>query len=441
MFNILLLAASLMFAAQSVSAQTGEYSAYTPYSIFGVGSLSNPGSAYNRSMGGVGIASRNHRYLNTVNPAAITARDSLAFMLDFTIENSNTIFQQSYNGSDYKSANNATNISSFAISFPIWRSVAMSVGLRPYSAVGYTFTSQETDPHIIANNGNISYENSGLGSLYNIFASAGVGLFNKRLSLGAEFDYIFGNIEKDFVQEIVNSGYNEVQNVYEMSLHGMTGKFGIQYEQPIGGKWKLGVGATYLMSTKLKGYVDYSNLAVGSAESITVSSYSDTLSSDSKVKLAAELGVGISINYADKFRAELDYTRADWTNSGMDLVDGFSTSGAAMTTVCSTRDTYRLGFEYVPNINDVRYYRKKIAYRAGAYYSNEYFKVNGNPINSVGFTLGATLPVFRWYNGLTVTMDLGQRGSMENSLVRERYIKFSVGVNLFDIWFQKPRYE
>jgi len=67
--------------------------------------------------------------------------------------------------------------------------------------------------------------------------------------------------------------------------------------------------------------------------------------------------------------------------------------------------------------------------------------VGGSEINSFGITLGATLPVFRWYNGLSVALDLGQRGTTDSALVRERYARISVGLNLHDIWFQKRRYE
>ena len=97
--------------------------------------------------------------------------------------------------------------------------------------------------------------------------------------------------------------------------------------------------------------------------------------------------------------------------------------------------------EYVPNRNDIRYYLKKVAYRAGAYYKKDYYLLDGHGVNSVGITLGATLPIYQWYNGLTLGIDFGQRGSMENNLIRERYINFSVGVNIFDIWFRKPHYE
>lgn len=100
-----------------------------------------------------------------------------------------------------------------------------------------------------------------------------------------------------------------------------------------------------------------------------------------------------------------------------------------------------MGAEYIPNKNDIRYYLRRCAYRAGLYYNTSYFKLNGNTINSYGLTLGVTLPIFRWYNGLTLGVDIGQRGGAKASMVKERYIMFNVGFNIHDIWFQKPRYD
>ena len=67
--------------------------------------------------------------------------------------------------------------------------------------------------------------------------------------------------------------------------------------------------------------------------------------------------------------------------------------------------------------------------------------MNGQRVYARGVTLGATLPVFQWYNGITLGVDFGQRGSLQNNLVRETYVNFSIGINLFDIWFQQYRYE
>ena len=108
---------------------------YTPYSIYGVGDLSQPGSAYNKTMGGVGVALRNNRYINLLNPAAVTARDSLAFMADFSLYNDNKVFNQG----GIKSASNTFNINNLVMSFPIWRSSAMMVGIMPYSDTGFGY--------------------------------------------------------------------------------------------------------------------------------------------------------------------------------------------------------------------------------------------------------------------------------------------------------------
>ena len=99
-----------------VSAQDGTYGSYSPYSIFGIGDISRQGTSFNKSMGGVGIATRNNRFINYMNPAALTARDSLSFMADFGLSQKNTIYRQG----DLRSANNTFNIYDFMMSFPIW---------------------------------------------------------------------------------------------------------------------------------------------------------------------------------------------------------------------------------------------------------------------------------------------------------------------------------
>ena len=83
---------------------------------------------------------------------------------------------------------------------------------------------------------------------------------------------------------------------------------------------------------------------------------------------------------------------------------------------------------------------KRVTYRAGAYWDQASCKLDGKAINAVGITLGATLPVFRWSNGLTLGVDFGQRGALTGNMVRERYVNFNIGINIFDIWFLKPMY-
>ena len=415
-------------------AQDGTYGAYSPYSIYGIGDISREGTAFNKSMGGVGVATRNRRFINYLNPAAVTARDSLSFMADFGLVQNNKVFSQG----NIKSAHNTFNIYDFVMSFPIYRSSAFMVGITPFSDVGYDFSSIEKDPEIIGNTGNISYDSYGTGSVYQLFAGAGVTLW-KRLSLGAEFIYYFGNIDKVTNMDYSNSSYRSVNSGSDLMVRATTGKFGLQYEQKIAGDVYMTLGATYRLGAGMKGEVTNYRYANQSSVSDTLR-YSSTPLKDAGVRFADELGVGISVRGGEKWMAEFDYLRSDWTKSSFDSTPGFAVEGDSKFT-STVSQSFRAGFEIVPNRNDIRYYFKKCTYRAGAYFDQSYYKLDGNNVNTMGITLGMTLPVFRLYNGLTLGVDFGQKSSTRNNMIRERYAMFVVGFNIHDLWFRKVQYQ
>ncbi len=427
--------ALIIFLVISVcaSAQEGTYGAYSPYSIYGIGDISKEGTAYNKSMGGTGIATRNRRFINYLNPAAVTARDTLAFMADFGLVQKNTLYRQG----DLRSANNTFNIYNLVMSFPIWKSSAFMVGITPYSDVGYDFSSIETNKEIIGNTGNIRYNSYGTGSVYQAFVGAGVTLW-KNLSVGAEMIYYFGNLDKVTNMMYTDESYRSLNSGNELNIKGVTGKFGIQYEQKLGNDVSMIVGATYRMGSNMKGYATNFRYANQSNIADTLKYSVDTLAA-SGLRFGDEIGVGISVKKGEKWSAEFNYIRSDWRKSGFDGADGFSVSGDSKFSA-TVSQSFRAGFEIVPNRNDIRYYFKTCAYRVGAYYDQSYYKLDGNNVNSMGITLGVTLPVFRWYNGVSLGVDLGQRSSTRNNMIRERYAMFVVGFNIHDIWFRKVQY-
>ena len=432
LLTALLAACATTFAhGQTIAAGT-----YTPYSIYGVGDLAQPGNALNKSMGGAGVAVRNNSFINLTNPAAVTARDSLAFMAYFSLYNDNKVFKQA----GIRSASNTFNINDLAMSFPIWRSSAMMVGIMPYSDTGFGYSFDYTDPELIGRTGNITYSATGTGTIYKAFAAAGVTFF-KRLSLGAQWNYYFGNVSKVYSTSFNDASYNGILNGTTGTITGSSFKFGMQYEQPVGTKHSIIVGATYTMPAQLKGTMESYRYSSGSASTDTLYYKMDQLGLDSKVQLASELAVGVSFQERGRWMATFDYSRSDWTGSGLDGARGFTASKAFSAT---TSEAFRAGFEIVPNRNDIRYYFNHVAYRVGAYHKKEYYLLNGNEVRSTGVTLGVTLPlVFSTnnMNGLTLGVDFGQRGSLTGDMIRERYVNFSIGFNLFDIWFRKQQYE
>lgn len=424
----------MLLAGFSSYAQEGAYNAYSPYSVFGVGDIIKDAPAYSRSMGGVGIAARNNRFINYMNPAAVTARDTLSFMLDVGLNSENKLFNQG----NYTSANNVFNLNNIVLSFPIYRKSAMMLGITPFSNVGYDFSHYVTDPSIVGKTGNILYSSSGNGGMYQLFIGGGVTLWDN-LSLGAQAIYYFGNIDKTTVMSFSNTSYREISSGNVLELKSFTGKFGVQYHKNVGKDLSMTVGATYRMGSNIKGYSTEYSFATISSVRDTLGYSIDTLGKNRIARLGDELGVGISLKKGDKWSVELDYIRSNWSGSHFDVAQGFANVGSTVFSP-TVSHSFRAGFEIVPNRNDIRYYMRRCAYRVGAYYDTAYYKLDGNNVNATGITFGVTLPVFRWYNGISLGVDLGQKGSTKGTLTRERYAMFVIGFNIHDIWFQKYRY-
>ena len=72
-------AMSIALLATTAFAQSGTNS---PYSMYGIGVLSDQGNSFNRGMNGVGLGFRPHDQINYLNPASYSAVDSLSFIFD-----------------------------------------------------------------------------------------------------------------------------------------------------------------------------------------------------------------------------------------------------------------------------------------------------------------------------------------------------------------------
>lgn len=426
MRNRLLALAVVLFSAGSLWAQTeGTYVGFSPYSVFGVGNLHQAGSTWNRGMGGVGIAARNNRFVNVLNPASVTARDTLSFMADVSLGGRLSLFKEGD-----KQAYNAVFVpENLAISFPMWRNTAFMVGIRPVSDVGYSISYRELDPRAVQR----QFTSMGNGGTYNVFAAAAITLWD-RLSVGLQGNYVFGNINKKSSLTSSDESYLPMTQGDSLQINNLSAKIGLQYQQPLAPGSYLTVGATYQISTGMWGHsIHYRSLG----------SYDRKRSAaelkGKGLKMGDELGVGVNYRFEDKFMVEVDYTRSNWKNSHLDQVSGFSNVGDVVFAP-GVGQSVRLGGEFTPNRNDIRYFLRRCTYRAGAYFEQSYYTVDGAHVNSVGITLGMTLPVFRWYNGLSVGLEAGRRG-LATSQVKENYFGFSLGFNIFDIWFQKRAYQ
>ena len=427
--RIWIVVVALLLAALPLSAQNGAYNGYSPSSVYGIGDLHVAGTAFNASMGGVGIATRNKRFVNTMNPASITARDSLSFMADFGLSGKFSVFREG----DLLGTKTLFNINDFVISFPMWRHTALMAGIQPFSDTGFSMSYADkitSGDQSIGYTGNRAYGAYGDGGLNQFFVGASA-MFWNRLSIGAQYNLYFGTISKYSMSQFADASYRSQTLGDTLEVRAHTAKFGLQYEQPIG-TGKLTVGATYRLKARVTGHaVEYSNVAeldLGGHE----------LKNDN-IWIGDEIGVGLGFTQRDKWSVEVDYLRGDWTGSNFDKVRGFRNNGVYSFST-GVMQSVKAGFEITPNRNDIRYFLRRCTYRVGAYMDQSYYQVGGKNILSAGITLGMTVPVFQGYNGITFAIDLGQRG-FGTGFVKEDYLGFQVGFNIFDIWFRKPQYQ
>lgn len=385
------------------------------------------------AMAGVGIAGRDGRYLNITNPAAISLRDSLSVMFDIGVMNDNKVFRQG----DIRSANNTLNVNDFAISFRLMKNLSFLAGVSPYSSVAYNYAYSVNDPSLLSTAGFVEYTSAGLGGLYQLYGGVGTTFF-RRLSIGAEGIVYMGTISKESKMSFSNTTFRTIYSGSSMELSTAAGKFGVQYEQPVGDGY-LTLGGTYKTSAKLKGETkDYKFASIGSITD-TLSYNTVNLSETRSVAIAGEIGVGISFRKPEKWQTEVNYTKSDWSDSGFDSTPGFSITGDKSFSTAASQ-SLSAGFEFVPNRNDIRYYFRQCAYRGGLYYRQAYYKYDGNTIDAYGITLGMTFPIVRGYNGLNIGLDFGRRGSRTGNMTMENYVKFAVGVTVHDQWFRKQRF-
>ena len=256
----------------------------------------------------------------------------------------------------------------------------------------------------------------------------------KNISVGAEYIYYFGALDRySNVLFTTDGSMRSLETGFDYALGSSSGRVGAQYFGNLN-KEKgviLTLGATYRFATKLKG--DYTRFAY--AKGAVTDTVMHVEKDDYQVRIPEEIAVGFSVKKKDKWLFGADYSRQDWSG------EKFETVSSDFDCEPVTSSYYKVGFEFIPNKYDIRYYMKRVTYRIGAYYEQSYLKVGGKQINAAGVTVGMSLPIYRMYNAVNIAVDFGQRGSTKNNLVRERYVQLLLNISLHDIWLVKLRFQ
>jgi hypothetical protein len=137
----------------------------------------------------------------------------------------------------------------------------------------------------------------------------------------------------------------------------------------------------------------------------------------------------------EKWGVGIDYSASKWSGYS-------STPNTVMdTNIAASSYKMSIGGEITPDINSISSYFSRATYRMGFYYGKDYLKINNTDIPFYGVTLGTSLPFKRSLSHIHLAMDIGSIGTTSNSLLKENYFKFTVGMSFNDLWFIKRRLE
>ncbi|MDE6283238.1 MAG: hypothetical protein K2L97_04525 [Muribaculaceae bacterium] len=412
---LLLTALCWLMPSGTVSAQNAEIS---PYSRFGYGMLNDHANASQRGMGGVGLASRSGQYINFMNPASYAAIDSVTFLFDIAASAKTLSTNETVNGVKKSGKDFTGGLDYVALQFPMTRYGGMAIGLVPYSEVGYKFGNQ------IANGTN---EHQGSGTLNELFVGLSAKPF-KGFSLGLNFSYLFGTLLNDtyIYSASSTSLFEQVTEVRDYTL-----RLGVQYGFDVNKDNRVTVGAIYSPRKSFHGH------AYGVKYEIGQDTANDTIGygpMKGHYGMPDTWGAGVSWCWRNSLTVEADFTYEAWKDVKYRYIEGFANAG---TTRFDNRWKAAVGAEYVPALRGS--YMRRVHYRVGGYYTNDYIMVGNNSVKEYGVTVGLGLPAPSTKTMINFSAEYRHRAASPAALVTENYFQFTIGVNVNELWFWRNK--
>ncbi len=424
--NKLIIIVLVIFTSISSFAQR---STNSPYSFFGIGDNAQQYSVEELSMGGVGVSTSDGFHISFANPANLANLKVTAYTLA-----GSSSFLNVKDG--VKTEKGLTSTASyFALGFPIGKKAGFMFGLQPASSVGYNLYVENKDIDDVVLDATLLKGNGGANRL---FTGVGYNIY-KNFNIGAEAEYIFGNIENQTIKQIKDvqlaTKYLNVNN-----LNGFGLKLGANYHQKIYKQISIYSGLTVSLenelSTNRKEYI-YSLTYNGGQEIPR-----DTLSfqeSKSTIVKPLKTAIGFGIGKQDQWFAGLEYSFQD----ALQFNAGILNSSKAKYQKSSK---FGFGAHYTPKFNSISNYWDRVTYRVGMKFEQTGLMVNATQvatqfvgIDDFGITFGVGLPIGNQLSNINLGFEVGKRGTANFGMVQENYVNIKLSLSLNDKWFNKTK--
>src|SRR5574344_59212 len=234
------------------------------------------------------------------------------------------------------------------------------------------------------------------------------------LSIGANFEYVFGNYYKASTIDFPDSSYiysTRIEKNYHVKALNIN--FGLQYYIPLKNGDRIGLAATYNLPMKFpsdnveKRYNFYTSADV---EYEVDSIFSE--SQNNHISYPASYGFGLSYERDNKFYVGLDGKYTSWKNflmqsdyTNLNLVNNFNLS---------------LGGAWRPDIYSASFL-KKMVYRAGLSYNNGMIDLYDTRIKQIGVSCGFGIPIKKTNTMINLSLEYLRNGTTANNLILENY--------------------
>ena len=389
----------------------------SPFSIFGIGEIEIRDFGRTTGMGSVGIGFQSENFLNRRNPAGLTGIDTLRFILDVSAG----LKLSEFFTTSQKGRTTDFTFKSLAIGVRLSKRWTSSVGLSPYSNVGYQLNRRQQIPGTVEN---VDIAYSGNGGVNNFYWANSYELF-RGLSVGVTSSYIFGNIVRNAEEDIIIT--KDTYQVSELNFD-----FGVQYSHRFGEYTNITVGGIYGYETKMS--IEHKRMVT--------SNYSIELNQrkpDLKSYLPETYGAGFSIlrnKKAAEWIVAADYQFKKWS------VD----RSRHKTLTFADSHTYSAGLQFTPNKSSPEKYLHLMRFNLGACYNQSYLKVNGYQLEDYSVSLGVGFPFYNYRTGgspsyINVAVNVGESGTGQRGGITERYMLFTVNLSLIERWFAKKPWD
>ncbi|RXR35519.1 hypothetical protein EQG68_01080 [Flavobacterium piscinae] len=417
MIKKILISFCLFFSVLTL-AQEGTAS---PYSFYGIGDVKFKGAVENRSMGGVSVFS-DSIHVNLQNPASFSHLKYTTFTIG---ANNNNVNLKTDSQSEKATR---TTIDYLVVAMPVAKKFGASLGLLPFSSVGYKIENINEDTT------QQSARYFGDGGVNRFFGSLAYS-FNDNFSFGVDINYNFGNISTNSVEFIpeIQLGTRELNT---SKINGFNYNFGVMYNKKVTEKLTL-FGSL--------AYSPQSNLDVENSRNITTVFVTSTFNafpqedgitqvSTSKLKLPSKFVFGAGIGEVRKWMVGTELTFQQSSSFGNRFNDITNVEYENSTKIS-------FGGYYIPKYNSFNKYLQRVTYRAGFNYENTGLIINNESINNYGITFGLGLPLGGSFSNINVGFEYGKRGTTNAGLVEENYTNVFISLSLNDKWFVKRKYE